>query len=194
MAETLLLRGIGIRARARSLKRIAAFVNLPAQIAGGAARPAEIFKSVVMRLEIFIGDAPILDRHVFGKEARAIALGQMRFQHEVAGQKSPGFSIPVHASAPDTIRRHESAPRADRESGLIHLVAERKCVLVRPEEELMPDAIPQFILRIVWRIIGRGIAPWATLDGNHVETFVRQLVRKYRSGPSESDDDYVLAG
>ena len=34
-----------------------------------------------MRLELVIGDAPVLDRHVLGQEFGAVALRQMRAQH-----------------------------------------------------------------------------------------------------------------
>ena len=63
-------RRIGILARARAFERIAAVLLLAVQIAGLAADAAEIFELVVIRLELVIGDAPVLDRHAFRQNAR----------------------------------------------------------------------------------------------------------------------------
>ena len=84
MAETLRLRRSGIGPRARTLERVSAVQDLPLQIARLPGRAAEVLKLVVVRLEVLIGDAPILDRHVGRQEARAVALRQMCLQHEVA--------------------------------------------------------------------------------------------------------------
>src|SRR5262249_40881269 len=116
--ETLLLRRIGVRTRARTLERIAALLDRPAQIAGLPASAAEIFERVVVGLEVVVGDAPILNRHVFRQEGGAVTLREVRAQDEIARQEAPGLRIPVHAAAADAVRRHERAPAADRERGL----------------------------------------------------------------------------
>ena len=161
VAERLRLRRIGIGPRARSLERIAAFENLPFQIACRARRPAKIFELVVMRLEVVIGDATVLDRHVVGQKIRAISLRQMRLEDEVGRQEAPGLRVPVDAPAADAVRRHERAPGADRQRLLAHLVAESEGGLLRPQKELVPDAIAQLVLNVGGRKIGRRVAPWA---------------------------------
>ena len=60
----LLHRRVGIFARARRLERIAAGLDLSLDVAGLAADTAEIFEAVVIRLELVVGDAPILDRQL----------------------------------------------------------------------------------------------------------------------------------
>ena len=153
---------------------------------------AEIFEAIVMRLELVIGDAPILDRHVLRQEAGAVAFGEMRARDEVRRQKPPGLRIPVHAAAADAVRRHEGAPAADRQRRLVHLVAEGEGGLLRPQEQLVADAIAQFVGRIARRMVGRRVAPGAALDCNHIEAGLGKLVGHDRSGPAETDDDDVL--
>ena len=128
------------------------------------------------------------------QERRAVALGQVRLQHEVGRQEAPGLGVPVHAAAADAVRRHERAPTADRQRGLVHLVAEREGGLVRPQEQLVADAVAQFVLHVVRREIGRRVAPRAALDGDDVEPFIGQLVRHDRAGPAEPDDDDIFFG
>src|ERR1044071_5841507 len=114
MAEALFLRRIGRGPGTLALERIAAVLNLTVQIAGRSTCTAEIFESVVVGLEVVISDAPILNGHVVGKEARAIAFGQMCSQHEIAGKKAPGLRIPVDPAAANSVGRHERTPAADR--------------------------------------------------------------------------------
>ena len=146
-----------------------------------------------MWLEIIVGDAPILDRHVVRQKVCAVPLGQMRFEDEIAGQKAPCFGIPVHAAATDAVGRHERAPRADRQCRLIHLVAESERVLVRTQKQFMPDAIAQFVLRIVRWIVGCGIAPGAALNGNDVEAFVGEFIGEDAPRPSQTNDNHVFS-
>ena len=105
MTEGLGLRRIGVRPRARSLEGIAAFEDLTLQIARGARRPTKIFELVIVRLEIIVGDAKVLDRHVVGQKFRAISLRQMRLENEVGWQEPERLRVPVEATPR---RRHPS--------------------------------------------------------------------------------------
>ena len=194
MAEGLRLRRIGIGPRARPLEGIPAFVDLPFQIAGGARRPAKILELVVVWLEIVVGDAPVLDRHVRREKMCAISLRQMRLKDEIRGQEAPCLRVPVDPPAADAVHRHERAPAANRQRLLIHFVAKSEGELLRPQEELMPDAIAQFVLVVGGREFGRRIAPWPALDGDDVETLVGQLVGQDRARPAQADDRHVLPG
>ena len=49
-------------------------------------------------------------------------------------------------------------------------------VLRRPQEQFVPDAVAQFVLRIGGGKIGRGVAPRAALDRDHVEAGIGQFV------------------
>src|SRR5258708_9634311 len=61
-------------------------------------------------------------------------------QHKIRGQEAKGFRVPVHAAA-DAVGRHERAPVADRQRGLVHLVAEREGGLLRTQEKFVANAV-----------------------------------------------------
>src|SRR4051794_19005455 len=61
-------------AGARRLERIAAGLDLAADIAGLAGDRRGIFELVVIGLELGVADAPVLDRHIVGDEFLAVAL------------------------------------------------------------------------------------------------------------------------
>src|SRR5262249_17784836 len=63
-----------IFARTRALERISARLDLALEVARLAARPAQIFEAVVMRLELLVGCAPILDGQLGIDKVLAIAL------------------------------------------------------------------------------------------------------------------------
>ena len=154
--------------------------------------PHKYSKLIVMRLEIVVSYAPILDCHVFGKKTGAVTLSQMGASNEVGRQESPGLRVPVHAAAADAVWRHESAPGTDRQRGLVHLVAEREGRLLGPKEQFVADAVAQFVGRIARRIIGGRIAPRPSLDRDHVESGFCQLISHDRAGPAEPDNHDVL--
>src|SRR6267154_6848892 len=95
VAEWLGLRGRRIRPRTRPLERIAALLDFVAQVARRSRRAAEIFERIVVRLQVVIGDAPILNGHILWKKRCAVSLGQMSLQHEIGRQEAPGFRVPM---------------------------------------------------------------------------------------------------
>src|SRR5262245_57559744 len=88
----------------------------------------------------------------------------------------------------------KAPPGTDRESGLIHLVAERKSRLIGTQEHLVTNAIAELVLRISHRKVRGRVAPRAALDGDDIEPFVRQFVSHDRSGPSQADNDDIFFG
>src|SRR6185503_19229575 len=84
-------------AGARRLERIAAFDDLTLEIAGLAGDRGGVFELVVIRLELVVGDAPVLDRHVGGDEALAVALLVARANLELHIGPPPGVTAPVIA-------------------------------------------------------------------------------------------------
>ena len=194
VAVALLLRRRRIGPRARALERIAAVLDRSLEIAGFARRAAQIFELVVMRLEIVVGDAPILDGHVLRQEIGAVALRQVTAQHEIGRQKAPSLGVPMHAGAADAVAEHERAPVAHRQRRLVGVVAERHRHLRRPQKQLVLEPIAQLVLRVGDRKIGRGVAPRAALDRDDVEARVGQFVGENGAGPAEPDDDDVFAG
>src|SRR5258707_5926841 len=118
----------------------------------------------------------------------------MRLQHKIGRQETQRLGVPVYAPAADAVGRHKRPPTTDRERGLVHLVAERKRSLVRSQEQLVANAVAQFVLHIARREISRRVAPRTALDGDDVEPFVGQFVRHDRTGPAEPDNDNVFFG
>ena len=158
-----------IGARPRSLERIAKRLLLPLQVPGGSRRAAQMFECIEMRLELVVGDAPVLDRHVRGQEFRAVTLGQVRFQYEIGRQKAPGLRVPVQARATDAIGHQKRAPGADRQRRLPRIIAKGERRLSRPHEQIVPHRIAQLVRRITRGKVGRGVAPWPALDRDHIE-------------------------
>src|SRR6185437_2600002 len=85
-------RRVGIVAAARALERIAAGLLLPFQIAGLAGDAAEILEAIVVRLQLVVGYAPILDRHVVVRQL-AVALNVVAAGEEVTRQETPGLPV-----------------------------------------------------------------------------------------------------
>src|ERR1700722_11823381 len=192
VAERLRLCRRRIWARTGTFERIAALLDLPPEISRSARRSAEIFEAIVERFELVIGDAPVLDRHVLGKEGGAITLGEMRFQDEIGRQKPPHFGVPVHAAAANAVGRHECAPTTNWKPGLVHPVAESEGKLVGTQEKLVTRAIAQLVLHVAGREVGRRVPPWTTLEGDDVEPFVGEFVGHDCAGPAEADDDHIF--
>jgi hypothetical protein len=168
-------------------------LNLALDVSGRARRAAQIFKLIVVRLKLVVGDAPVLNRHVFRQEARAVTFGQMRARQEITWQKTEGLGVPMQATAADAVAEHEGAPVANRQRRLTGIVAEGHCRLRRPQKKLMLQAIPPFILRVGNGKVARGVPPWAAFDGDDVQSGIGELVRENRAGPSQADDDRILA-
>ena len=176
MAVALLLRRRRVGPRARAFERIAALLDLAVEVSGGARCAAQIFELIVMRLEVVVGDAPILDGHVLRQELFAITLGQMRAQHEVARQKAERLGVPVQATAADAVAEHERAPVAHRQRRLAGIVAKGHRGLRRPQEKFMLETVAPFVLSVGNGEIGRRVAPRTALDGDNVESGVGQFV------------------
>src|SRR6185437_14262072 len=77
VTEGLRLRRVGIGTGPWALERVAALQDLALKIARLTAGSAEILEAIVMRLELRVSDAPILDRHVGRQKVRSITLREM---------------------------------------------------------------------------------------------------------------------
>src|SRR5262249_57495785 len=107
-----------IFARTRALERISARLDLALEVARLAARPAQIFEAVVMRLELLVGCAPILDGQLGIDKVLAIALLEMRLVDEVGGLEAIGLAVPVHERTAEPGARQEASPPAHRQGRL----------------------------------------------------------------------------
>src|SRR6185437_5678411 len=130
MAEGLLLRRVGVGARTGPFERVAARLDVALQIACRPTDPTQILEPVVVRFELLVSHAPVLNSHVRRQEARAVALGQVCSETEIGGEKSPGLTVPVHAAAAYSVGGHERTPRTDRQGSLGGFVAEGERRLV----------------------------------------------------------------
>jgi hypothetical protein len=129
----------------------------------------------------------------FRHDARAVALDHVAADAEIIRKKTPGLTVPVHASAADAVTWKEAAPFADRKRGLRRIVAHGQRFLPRAQEHVVAHGIAQFVRRGADVEISRGIAPRAAFDRNHFESGACQLIGQYRSGPAETDDGDILA-
>ena len=57
----------------------------------------------------------------------------------------------------------------------------------------MLQPITPFVLGVGDGEIGRRVAPWTALDGDNVQSSIRKLVRENGAGPSQPNDDCILA-
>src|SRR5271154_7202528 len=69
--------------RAPAFERIAAVLDLAADVTGFAGCTAQLFESVVIGFEFIIADRPILNGHVGWKNTRAIPFLEMSAQTEI---------------------------------------------------------------------------------------------------------------
>src|SRR3569623_872852 len=146
-----------------------------------------------MRLQVIIRHTPVLDRHVVRQKVCTVSFGEVRSQDKIGWQKAPRFRIPVYSAAAHTVRRHKGTPFPDGKCGLVYLVAKGERAVLGPQKKLVANMITQFVLRIIGWKIGGCIAPRTAFDGDDIQPFVRELVRKNRACPAETDNDYIFS-
>jgi len=144
-----------------------------------------------MRFELVVSDAPVLDRDVLWQEFRAVTLGQMRLQHEISRQKAPSLRVPMHARAADPIGQQERAPGTDRQCCLAGVVATRERGPRRAHKQVVPHGVAELVGSVVRRKIGRGVAPWPTLDCDHPKARIGHRLGDDRACPAQPDDHNV---
>ena len=82
---------------ARTLKRVAAVLNDALEITGGATDTAQLLEFIVIRLQFRVGHTPVLDAHVAGQGFFAVTFQVMAAHAEIAREKTPALTVPVHA-------------------------------------------------------------------------------------------------
>src|SRR6266699_1934356 len=119
---------------------IAAIDDLPAQIAGLARGAAQFLEPLVIGFELVIGNAPVLYREIGGDSLLAVALFEMRAQHEFAWKVAPGDAVPMGARAADAIAQRKRAPAAHGKRRLVGGVAygESLGAVIQHELEAQP--------------------------------------------------------
>ena len=172
-----------IFAGARRLEGVAAGLNHAAQIAGLAGNRCGVFELVVIGLELVIGDAPVLDRHVLGNEALAVALLVERAHLELHVGPPPGVTAPVHAGAADALARQERAEPAHRQRFLRGIVAHGQRVALGIHHQFLPHHVAQLVTDVGQRIVGTAGAHLAALERDDLEAGRRRAPCQDAAGP-----------
>src|SRR5216683_5742557 len=95
----LLLRRSWILARSRRFMRIAARLNLAFDIAGLAAGTQQVLEAIVVRFQVIVSHAPILNGHIRIEEVLAVALACAGCQLKVVSLKTVSLAVPMHHGA-----------------------------------------------------------------------------------------------
>src|SRR6185295_284201 len=160
--------GERIVARARRLERVAARLDLALDVAGLAGHGGGVFEPVVIGLELVVGDAPILDRHVVGKEFLAVTLLVHGADLELHVGPAPGVAAPVVARAADAFARQERPEPAHRQRLLRDAVADGERVARRVLHQLVADHVAQLVADIGYRVVLFGRLHAAALERDHL--------------------------
>ncbi len=92
-------RRVRIGPRPGRLERVAARLDLPAQVACDPRCPDVVLERVVVLLELVVLDGPVLDRRARGQPLRPVALDDVRAVVEVRLHEAPELTRPVHRGA-----------------------------------------------------------------------------------------------
>src|SRR5579862_8897455 len=104
-----LCRRVWILARARTLVRVSARLDLVFDVAGLAADAKDFLELVVIGFDLVPGDAPILQIAVLGDERLAVALLDARVHLEIMRQEAARIATPVRRGAADHLAWLERA-------------------------------------------------------------------------------------
>src|SRR5215207_5247427 len=175
----------------RAFEWVSPLLDLAAEVACLAGYPEHLLVLIVVRLQLVVGDAPVLDGGVLGKEVRAVALFEVRAILEKVGQEAPGDSVPVDHRASDTIAGQERAVLSHRQRRLVVTVAKGNRVTREVLEQFALDGVPPLI-KVILQEVRIGITERATLQCDHLQRGVlAQLVGDRTTNQPESDKDDV---
>src|SRR5437660_3861980 len=91
-------------------------------ITGCSTYPDEILEPIVMRLELVIGNAPILDRQIGAagvEKFLAITFQVVSAVNEICYLSAETLPVPVHEGATQSLSRKEAFPPPDRQCPLV---------------------------------------------------------------------------
>ncbi|MCY1237932.1 hypothetical protein D3C85_856700 [compost metagenome] len=111
-------RGLREVAFSGGLEGVAAFDQLPADIAGLPRDAEELLEQVVVRLHLRIADAPVLHRHLARDRRLAVARFEPGAQGRVVLGPAPGLSVPVIGRAAHAFAGKEGFHAAYRQRTL----------------------------------------------------------------------------
>ena len=184
----------GIVAGARCLERIASREDFSGEIAGLAGNRSGVLELLVIRLELGIGDAPILNRHVVGNEFFAVALFVSRANLEFHVGPAPGVAAPVHAGSAHHFAGQERAEPAHRQRVLLRIVAHGNGVARGVLHQVVAHDIAQLVADVGQRIVILAGPQASALERDHLQAGFGQLLGQNAAGPAQPDDDDVDFG
>ena len=184
-------RRIRIIAGAWAFEGIAARLDLPLQIAGLAADAVEIFEAIEVRLELVIGDAPVLTGAVLGELARPVAREGAAPRLEIPRQEAPGDAVPVNRRAADAFAREEGPHLAHRQRRIANRVAEGERLARQVLHQLVAAGVTELVVRVRHVEVGVGVAPAAALQAHDLEACVGELFREDGAGEADTHGDDV---
>ncbi|MNP04130.1 hypothetical protein D3C76_960360 [compost metagenome] len=118
-------------AAAWPFERVAARLQLAVDVARHAGDTSDALEAVVERLEVGIGNAPVLHLLQALELARTVTLQRGRAHAEVPLGEAPSHASPVEACATDRLAHLKSLQFAGRHGGLAGLIAECQGVVTR---------------------------------------------------------------
>ncbi len=178
-------------AGARRLERIAALLDLALDVAGLAGDRRGVFEPVVIGLELVVGDAPVLDRHVVGDEFLAVALLVHGADLELHVGPAPGVAAPVRARAAHALARQERPQPPHRQRFLRDVVADRQRVARGVLHQPVTHHVAQLVADVGHREILVGGIQAAAFECDHLHPGFGQFLRQDTAGPAEPDDDDI---
>src|SRR5262245_35501738 len=172
----------------RRFERIPAGLDLALDVAGFAGDRGGMLELVVVGLELVVGDAPVLDRHVRGDEILAVALLVHGADFELHVGPAPGVAAPMHARAADHLARQERPEAAHRQRLLRRVVADRQRVARRVLHQVVANDVTQLVANAGDGVILLGCAHIAALERDDLEPGFSELLGQNAAGPAETDD------
>ena len=189
-ASVISIGGCGYSLAARSFERIAAFLDLAAQIAGLAGDAEQLLERLVIRLELVIRDAPVLDRHrPRGNRCGAVAFDQTRAQLRVV------FG-PAKASGRSSDCPRRQRPRRAGRLRACGSAAPSRCSQCRSVYVSIDQSCARWLRTpqrnssrwLGRRLLGARVVIPAAFEHQHVDAIVDELPRGERRHQPAADE------
>ena len=180
-----------IFAGARCLERVAALLDLSAEIAGLAGNRGGVFELVIIRLELGVSDSPVLDGHVLGNGLLAVTLLVVGADLEFHVGPAPGVAAPMHGGAADDLARQERTEPTHRQRILLRVVAHGDGVARGVLHQVVTHDITQLVTDIGQCVIIFAGAHATAFERDDFQAGLGQLLGQNAAGPAQADDDDV---
>jgi len=175
-----------ITALARSLEDVAAGIDDAVDVAGLARHADLVLDLVVIWLELFESERPILHRRTLGQACGAIAPRRLAHHLEVPGIKPPALRPIVQRGAADGV--HHGMNGQPRRIGRRRVRPMGRDFAVCLLRRLWPAA--EIVAQLVGSEVARG-EPGTRLQPDHLEPGARQRQRGDAAYRPEPDDDDI---